>query len=186
MQNNLHKSNRRSIRLNGYDYTRPGAYFVTICTQNKECIFGDVVNGEFHLNDYGNIIELEWMKTGNIRKNVNLDVFAIMPNHFHGIIMINDDEISRATNREISGAIHRIAPTSRTLIPNSIGSIIGQFKSITTKNIRKIGFQDFKWQRNYYEHIIRNEDNLDEIREYIANNPLKWELDRENPINAKL
>ncbi|HHT9117594.1 MAG TPA: transposase [Candidatus Hypogeohydataceae bacterium YC38] len=172
---NPDKHYRRSLRLKGYDYSQAGAYFVTICTHNQACIFGDIVNGEMRLNDYGGVVEKEWMKTASIRKNVELDVFVVMPNHFHGIVSI--------VNAISVGATRRVAPTLRGLISNSIGAIVGQFKSIVTKNIHKMGFRDFKWQRNYYEHVIRDEKDINEIREYIITNPLKWAMDSENPNN---
>ena len=166
---------RRSIRLKEYDYRTAGAYFITICTLKGKCIFGNVVNGEMFLHKYGMMVKAEWLKTSRIRDNVELDEFIIMPNHFHGIIIIL--EIGRAT--------HRVAPTTG-LLGNSLGSIIAQFKSIVTKNIRKMGLPSFRWQRNYYEHILRDEKDLNQIREYIINNPITWELDSENPENIKM
>ncbi len=133
MQDNLHK-NRRSIRLSGYDYGRAGAYYITICIHDRKCVFGNISNGEMLINEYGRIVKDEWMKTEHIRKNVGLDVFVIMPNHFHGIIYIFDGDYAKATQR--------VAPTSQTLKSNSIGAIIGQFKSITAKNINRMGLDD--------------------------------------------
>jgi len=175
--------NRRSIRLQGYDYSQAGAYFVTICTHNKACVFGDVVDGEMRLNEYGAIVKDEWLRTDTLRENVVIDEYIIMPNHIHGIVIIMGDgrgTLQRASTGPIR-ATHRVAPTARGLISNSIGAIIGQFKSIVTKDVRKMGFRYFKWQRNYYEHVIRNEDKLNRTREYVLNNPLQWQFDRENP-----
>lgn len=189
---------RRSIRLREYDYSQAGVYFLTICTREKECMLGEIDNGKMELNEYGAIIKNEWMKTQKVRKNIELDEFIIMPNHIHGIVIINTDFnvgairwVARIRKTENGAnqnrAIHRIAPTT-TLRPNSIGSIIGQFKSITTKQINQIrntpGIPI--WQRNYYEHIIRNESELNHIREYIINNPLKWDEDEDNPLNIKM
>jgi len=171
---NPEKHHLRSIRLKDYDYSQAGVYFITICTHNRECIFGDVVDGEMRLNEFGQVVKTEWLKTAKIRDNVELDEFNVMPNHLHGIIMIID----------VVGATRRVAPTIG-LQSNSLGSIIGQFKSIVTKNIRKMGLCTFKWQRNYYEHIIRNEKEFNQIREYVISNSLKWELDTENPKNIK-
>jgi REP element-mobilizing transposase RayT len=164
---------RKSIRLKEYDYTNPNWYYVTICTQDKKKIFGEVKNGKMILNKFGKIVEEEWVMTKEIRKNVDLDYYVVMPNHFHGII------INGANNYDVVGAIRRIAPTkeSTTLPSGSLGAIIGQFKSKVTKRIRFEGIPEFKWQRNYYEHIIRNDYDLYNIRTYIQNNPLKWELD---------
>ena len=169
------KHHRRSVRLQGYDYAQVGAYFVTIVTQGRECLFGDVVDGEMVLNEYGQIIVGEWERTADIRPNVSLDVFIAMPNHIHGIIMIADGRgtLQRAPTTERFGQ-----PTS-----NSIPTIIRLFKSVTTKRINEVRGRPggAVWQRNYYEHIIRDEDDLCRIREYIVNNPLQWEVDRENP-----
>jgi len=169
------KHHRRSVRLQGYDYAQVGAYFVTIVTQGRECLFGDVMDGEMVLNEYGQIIVGEWERTADIRPNVSLDVFIAMPNHIHGIIMIADGRgtLQRAPTTERFGQ-----PTS-----NSIPTIIRLFKSVTTKRINEVRGRPggAVWQRNYYEHIIRDEDDLCRIREYIVNNPLQWEVDRENP-----
>ncbi len=173
---------RRSIRLKGYDYTQPGAYFITICTKDRAHLFGEVVNGEMRLNDAGRIVWEEWFKTATLRPYVQLneDEFVVMPNHIHGIIWIVDDV----------GATRRVAPTR--VAPTmdaphgpksgSIGAIIGQFKSVTTKRINDLrGTPGVPvWQRNYYEHIIRNEEALERIRTYIQTNPLRWAFDREN------
>ena len=174
MKRNPQKHHRRSIQLKDYDYSQAGAYFVTICTHKGQCIWGKVINGEMRLNEYGRVVEAEWLKTAKIRDNVELDEFLVMPNHFHAIILIID----------IVGATRWVARATR-LQSRSLGSIIGQFKSIVTKRIHKMGLRHFKWQRNYYEHIIRDEHDLNKIREYIVNNPITWELDDENPENIK-
>jgi putative transposase len=170
---------RRSIRLKGLDYTQPGAYFVTICTFQRDEIFGEVVESEMRLNPSGEIIRDEWFKTVQIWPNVELheDEFVIMPNHVHGIIWI--------VETDSAGATRRVAPTkgSRTLVPGSIGAILGQFKSITAKRINVVrGTPGVSvWQRNYYEHIIRNENELKNIWDYIDTNPLRWQEDQLNP-----
>ncbi len=178
---------RKSIRLKGYDYSSNGAYFITICVKDRVSIFGEIVNGKMNLNGYGKIVLEEWLKTEEIRENVIMDEFIIMPNHFHGIIFIEDSGRGDPVGSPIFSdnekrASHRLAPTeSKTLKPNSLGAILGQFKSISTKKINKLNQIYFQWQRNYYEHIIRNEKALNNIRKYIIENPLKWQLDRENP-----
>lgn len=140
---------------------------------SPEVCFGEIIEGEMKVNRYGKIVAGEWLKTQHYRSNVVVDEYVVMPNHVHGIIMIVD--------KGDVGATRRIAPTKTTTIrPNTIGSIIGQIKSITTKEIRNGGMKSFCWQRNYWEHVIRNEDKLLKIRQYIQNNPLKWHLDREN------
>ncbi|HLG31580.1 MAG TPA: transposase [Ignavibacteriaceae bacterium] len=166
---------RRSMRLKEFDYSNPWWYYVTICTYQKRKILGEVNNSKMILNEFGKIVEEKWLKTKEIRKNVDLDYYVIMPNHIHGIIIIE------STNNNVVGATRRVAPTKGkvTLQPGSLGSIIGQFKSIVTKRLNKLtSKKDITiWQRNYYDHIIRNENDLHRIRTYIHNNPLKWELD---------
>ena len=169
---------RKSLRLPEYDYSQAGYYFVTICTENKKCLFGKVENGKMILNQFGKIVDEEWKKTLEIRKNVLLDAFIIMPNHVHGIIIAGDQPV---------GVCRRQTRAGRGLKPQSFGSIVNHIKSVCTKRIRSYCVNNFKknpseiWQRNYFEHIIRNEKSLLEIRNYILNNPLKWELDSENP-----
>ena len=163
---------RRSIRLKDYDYSQAGAYFVTICTHDKECLFGDIVCGEMQLNTYGQVAQNEWIKTTDIRPNVKLDYYIVMPNHFHGILTINE---------RIGRGVLQYAPTNNILRSPSqtIGAIVRGFKSAVTKSINVIRNTSGVpiWQRNYYEHIIRNETELNKIREYIINNPLNWESD---------
>uniref|UniRef100_UPI002ADDEAD7 transposase n=1 Tax=Thermoflexus sp. TaxID=1969742 RepID=UPI002ADDEAD7 len=156
------------------------AYFVTICTRGHEPLFGTVVDGEMRVNEWGTIVREEWFRTAQLRPYVMLyeDEFVVMPNHVHGIIWIVGETV---------GATRRVAPT--TTIPpagpvaGSVGAIIGQFKSAVTKRINILRATPGApvWQRNYYEHIIRNERALDAIRRYIAENPLRWHLDRYNP-----
>jgi putative transposase len=161
-------------RLKDWDYSTPWWYYVTICTKNFRNWSGEIKNGKMILNDLGKIIKEEWLRTKEIRANVDLDYYVIMPNHFHGNIILLDVETSRwdVSNKNETG--HR--PVSTQLKPNSLGSVIGQFKSVCTKRIHKLGFTDFQWQSRFYDHIIRNEADLRRIRNYIQNNPLKWEL----------
>ncbi|HSW56590.1 MAG TPA: hypothetical protein VLH59_16020 [Ignavibacteriaceae bacterium] len=162
-------------RLKEWDYSTPWWYYVTICTKNFKCWFGEIINGKMILNKLGKIVEEEWLKTMEIRTNVDLDYYVIMPNHFHGNLILLDVETSRWDVSQTKETGHR--PVSTQLKPNSLGSIIGQFKSVCTKRIHKLGFTDFQWQPRFYDHIIRNEADLRRIRTYIQNNPLKWELD---------
>jgi len=164
-----------SSRLKNWDYSTPWWYYVTICTKDMKCWFGTIKSGKMKLNDLGKVVEEEWVKTKYIRDNVDLDYHIIMPNHFHGISIIKDVETSR---RDVSQEIETgQRPVSTQLKPNSLGSIIGQFKSVYTKRIHKLGCTQFQWQPLFYGHIIRNENDLHRIRTYIQNNPLKWELD---------
>ena len=164
-----------STRLKEWDYSTLWWYYVTICTTNFKNWFGEIKKGKMILNDLGRIVEEEWLNTKEIRSNVDLDYYVIMPNHFHGNLIILDVETSRRDVSKEMETGHR--PVSTQLKPNSLGSTIGQFKSVCTKRIHKLGFTDFQWQSRFYDHIIRNEADLRRIRNYIQNNPLKWELD---------
>ncbi|GAB4244278.1 MAG: transposase [Stanieria sp.] len=179
---------RRSIRLKGYDYTQPGMYFVTICAYQRQCIFGDIVDGQMVLNQYGSIVAQTYQWLSQRYHYVYLDEWIIMPNHFHGIIVIID------TPRRGSS---RTAPTSTVPIqnistssnhvskPKPLGRLIGAFKTVSTKHINILRDTPATpvWQRNYYEHIIRNQTALDRIREYITNNPISWQIDQLHPNN---
>jgi putative transposase len=164
---------RRSIRLNGYDYSDPGAYFVTICTYDRICLFGKITNGEMKLNGYGDIVRDEWEKSPLIRAEIELGPFVIMPNHFHCIIKI----IDLANDRR---GVRPDAPTRRPGPSKySVGAWAAGFKSVVTKRINLLRKTPGSpvWQRNYYEHIIRNETSYNAIAAYIANNPAQWEQD---------
>ena len=167
---------RRSIRLKGYDYTQPGAYFVTICTHQQACLFGEVSGESIALNPLGQVVEDEWLRTTTVRPNVVLDKFVIMPNHVHGIIMIA---------KHGRGTMHRAPTTERFGKPvsGSLPTIVRAFKRAATKRINHLrGTPGLPvWQRNYYEHIIRDDAGLNRIREYIVYNPQRWHLDRYNP-----
>ena len=192
------KHHRRSIRLKGYDYSQPGAYFVTIVTFQRECLFGEVVDGEMRLNRYGEVVKWEWERLPQIFKHLELGVFVIMPNHFHGIIVLRDN--AGATRHGLDSAmsgnvsLQTIAtdgidgsPLPCGPQPASLGAIIGQFKSRVTKRLWKIPSLNGRpiWQRNYYEHIIRNEHEMDRIWRYIESNPVNWADDDENPLNIQ-
>ena len=170
------RQHRRSIRLRAYDYREAGAYFVTVCTVNREFVFGEIVDGAMELNSLGNIVDDEWHRTAILRRHVSLDAFVIMPNHVHGIICLNGEE-GKA----------RLAPTTgrfRQPVADSLGAIVGAFKSASTKRINDSrGTRGTAlWQRNYFEHVIRNEQELNGVREYIAVNPARWSEDANNPI----
>ena len=177
MNDDRQRHHRRSIRLKGYDYAQAGAYFITVVTYDRECLFGDVVENEMRLSDYGSIVQDEWTKSAVLRPRVMLDAFVVMPNHVHGIIALADDDgrgtLQRAPTFERFGK-----PTS-----DSIPTILRLFKSATTKRINEMRETPGMpvWQRNYYEHIVRNESSLDRIRQYIFDNPARWAIDRENP-----
>ncbi|HOK46119.1 MAG TPA: hypothetical protein PLK67_09320 [Bryobacteraceae bacterium] len=187
---------RRSIRLKTYDYTQPGAYFITICTRERVSLFGTVVDGEMRLNARGEIVCEEWFKTAQIRPYVQLqeDEFVVMPNHVHGIVWIVDDDLAPVGATDRRGD-RPVAPTTvppRGPAPQSLGAIIAGFKSAVTHRINALRGAPGApvWQRNYFEHVIRDEralarangrSPLHAIRQYIIENPLRWHLDRYNP-----
>jgi REP element-mobilizing transposase RayT len=202
--------------LKGYDYSQAGLYFITICCQNRICRFGDVVNGEMVLNEWGQIAFDEWIKTNEIRSNVELGEFIIMPNHIHGIIRLlgrgkshlpsnhnqiythdgtgeshspNDQNESNSPNNQ--GECNSPNNQNESNSPNNqgecnsplrspsqtIGAIVRGYKSSVTKQLGLMGLTDKLWQRNYYEHIIRNEQSHQRISNYISHNPEKWKDD---------
>jgi len=185
MTYNPRKHRRRSIRLKGYDYTQPGAYFVTICTHRREMLFGRVVDGVMQLNEFGRIVEWTWYDLPNHVANITLDAFVIMPNHVHGIIIINPPATVGAGSPMV-GAGSEPAPTIDAAAgpkPHGLPEIVRQFKTFSARRINaRRGVRGVPvWQRNYYEHIIRNQRALNAIRRYIIENPARWQKDRENP-----
>ncbi len=156
-----------STRLKGWDYSSVGKYFITFVTKHRKHWFGKIENGEMKLNQYGKIFEKEILNTEKVRKNIKLDTWQIMPNHFHGIFIIENKSEENNERKE-----------SETLKPNSIGSIIGQIKSIVTKKIWETGEKEFAWQGRFHDRIIRDEKALNNIRRYIKNNPKKWNEDK--------
>ena len=184
MENTTKLFYRRSLRLCGYNYSQSGAYFITICTNKRRCLFGNIVNNEVNLNELGNIVLNIWNSLPNKYSNIELDEFVIMPNHLHGIILITDVEAIHELPLQESmnvGTIHELSLGERwnMLLPK----VIGYFKMNSAKIINQkiLSSGTLLWQRNYYEHIIRNESELDRIREYIVNNPIKWMQDYDNP-----
>jgi REP element-mobilizing transposase RayT len=173
-----------STRLRGWDYRNPGYYFVTICTKNREPYFGQIVQGkEMHLSSMGEIAAQCWREIPKHHANVDLDEFMIMPNHTHGIIIICNPVVAAETLHATSllpppgeSKMSEISPKA-----GSLGAIIRSYKSAVTRLCGLQGFSEFAWQTRYHDHIIRNENSLFRIRQYIGNNPAKWELDKENP-----
>lgn len=170
------KHHRRSIRLKGYDYTQPGTYHITLCTKARQCLFGDVVKGEMRLNSLGYIAFTCWQAIPNHFPHVELDAFVIMPNHLHGILVITD---------AIVGTQQCCVPTVEQFgkpVAGSIPTVIRSYKGAVSKcinvicNTKSISI----WQRNYYEHISRDQQSLGNIRQYILENPARWEDDPEN------
>jgi putative transposase len=190
---------RRSIRLKGYDYTQAGAYFITICTNDMKCIFGTVENEEMILNEFGEIAYNEWSKLPQRFTNSELDVFQVMPNHLHGIIILNTirstvgatlavapiDERATVKVAPTGEGTVKVAPTDEEnmKVAPTVGDIVGAYKSIVSNEMLKIFKERNKtmgklWQRNYYEHIIRNELAYQNISNYIISNPAKWDGDK--------
>ena len=169
---------RRSIRLKDYDYSQEGAYFVTICTHGKECILGHIIDGRVELSPIGHSVYGYWLQIPKHFEAVQLDEFVVMPNHMHGILMITRCCRGVKFNAPTRGSdsFSCISPRKDTL-----AVIVRTYKSVVSRWCRENGYGDFRWQRNYYEHIIRSERDLKEIREYIVNNPMKWDIDAENP-----
>lgn len=212
MKYNPDRHHRQSIRLKGHDYSQTGVYFITICTQNMECLFGEVVDGKMVLNDGGRIVQKCWLDIPEHFTNVQLDESIIMPDHFHGIIVITEGNMKKhggMNNR--MGLIHQALPRTNLDLTNqglpnqglmkqglmnqtptennwilmnndkiTLSHIVRHFKAKTSKIIHEVGRDEFSWQHNYYDEIIRNENQLNETRKYIINNPIEWELKKKN------
>ena len=179
------RHHRRSIRLPAHDYGQAGAYFMTICTQCRECLFGAVVARKMVLNEPGRMVETVWRELPQHYGGVEVDALVVMPNHVHGIIMlVGAGPCARPDN---PGQPQGVAPTRGMSLPD----VVHRFKSLTTARYRRgvirdgwLPFPGRLWQRNYYEHVIRDDGELNEIRRYITDNPARWAEDRENPTNA--
>ena len=186
MKYNPDLHHRRSIRLKEYDYSKAGLYFITICTHNCLCLFGNIKKENMKSNDAGIMIKRKWQELIYRFNKIKLHAFIVMPNHFHGIVAFVGAPLVGAHNTghprttgqpRITGQPQGIAPT--------VGDVIGVFKSLTTnnyiQNVKQNNWQRFNkklWQRNYYEHIIRDEKSYHQISEYIQTNPLKWQDDK--------
>lgn len=165
---------RRSIRLQGYDYTQPGGYFITILAENRAPIFGKIFNSSVQLSPLGIVIRQEWLKLPKRFPNLELDEFVIMPNHFHGILLLKelDGELGKYESERLEDFGNPVV--------GSIPTIIRSFKSSVTQKVRlmrNFASDHVVWQRNYYEHVIRTPAALEQIRAYIQGNPALWEQD---------
>lgn len=168
---------RRSLRLKGYDYTSRGMYFVTICAWQRQELFGHLDKQRMYLNDAGHVVHREWLRSMEIRSEITIDEFVVMPNHIHGIVVIKND-------MNTVGAHGRAPLQGLYRPPRSLGSLIAGFKSATTKQINVLRESPGLpvWQRNYYEHVIRHELELNRIREYVLDNPRNWTIDEYHAI----
>jgi len=187
------RHHRRSIRLRGYDYGRSGLYYVTLCTQDRACLFGEVVDGGMHVNHAGSMVSDVWCALPDRFPTVALDAFVIMPNHIHGVIVIND-EATPINDKDVVGAglvpaldVVPVNERATTRVAPTLGDVIGAYKSVGTvqytRAVNTHGWMPFHrrlWQRNYYEHVIRNAESLSHIRRYILDNPQRWHEDRYN------
>lgn len=197
----IHERHRRSIRLRGYDYSENGAYFVTICTHNREHLFGVIENRGMRLNDAGRMIDRWWRELGNRFPDIELDSFVVMPNHVHGIIVIKrdpmrdreqgGDEPPPVQNNIVSVRAPLVgAPSPHGALPPhgaTLGDVIGAFKSLTANEyIRRAKTKEFPrfeksiWHRNYFERVIRDNGEWNAFREYIEKNPEMWKEDELN------
>ncbi|MBE9166931.1 transposase [Pleurocapsales cyanobacterium LEGE 06147] len=184
---------RKSIRLPNRNYAGNGYYFVTICTHQKICYFGNIINHQMQLSSIGKIAQRFWLEISQHSKSTYLDEYIIMPNHLHGIIALDnpDNPCRDVTCRrrrsaanvptpnhdyDLSQIMSELSPQS-----GSLSTIVRSYKSSVTRWCKQNGFNNFAWQPRFYEHIIRNDGSLDKIREYIVNNPIKWSEDENNP-----
>ena len=190
-----HKHHRRSIRLKGYDYTQPGAYFVTLCTWQRECLFGDVMGGEIRLNEMGRIVLHAWQDLPRHYPYLHLGAFCVMPNHVHAIMVLVEDDPGRGGSEGSAFSMPDQAwndalespeqPQTRPYTPvrHGLPELVRAFKSFSARRVNILRQTPGVpvWQRNYYEHIIRSEDEWRKIHDYILTNPARWDEDRENP-----
>ena len=182
---------RKYNRLRKWDYSTPHWYFVTICTQNHHELFGEIVKGKMALNEYGEITEHTWFDLPNHNPKIKLDEFILMPNHIHGIIIIKDtsDYTVGTDSKSVLTSESETKQTGSEPVPTKknlgLPEIVRQFKTFSARRINKnrntTGQQ--VWQRSYYDHIIRTENSLENIRLYIRKNPQSWETDKNNPEN---
>ena len=166
---------RRSIRLPGYDYRQAGVYFVTLCTYLKSELFGSINDGEMLLSELGKVVDEEWRRIAQARKNVELGLHVVMPNHLHGLILITESQVGESSH------YLSLPPGKRSprLQAGSLGAIIGQFKLAVARQAKSRQLHPYKkiWQRNYHEHIVRSEESLCDIRRYVIENPARWAED---------
>jgi REP element-mobilizing transposase RayT len=187
------QQHRKSIRMKGYDHSLPGAYFVTILSKRRASIFGNVVKGDVILSSIGLVVQDCWNNIPINSSIITLDDFVLMPNHLHGILIILKSDSKGEAFSKIGSTIETsLLENASPLRPRgtqsgSLGSIIQNFKSVSTRLVNRRFFEPGNkiWQRNYYERIIRNDRELNAVRQYIRNNPVFWDEDDENPANIR-
>jgi len=207
MQLNPHMRARRSIRLKGWDYSQPSWYYVTIVVKERRCDFGRVVIDAVDLSELGRAADACWRKIPEHHDGVGLDEYVVMPNHVHGIVIINEKPRREIHRRDVQlnvptdngsmlnvptdNAVEPVVSADRPMIhqigksispvKGSLSVIIRTYKAAVTTWARANGYAEFAWQGRFHDHIVRDEDDLNRIREYIRDNPVKWALDEENP-----
>lgn len=185
---------RRSIRLKGYDYAQVGAYFVTICAYKRECLFGSIVDGEMKIKPFGDILAEEWRRSAELRPQIELTEYVVMPNHFHGIVLINHMDtprrthMCRAVNCRADGLDLGTPEQFGKPLAGTLPTIMRSFKAAVTRRINELRDTpgSLVWQSNYHEHIIRNDSDYACIAKYIAYNPHRWIEDSLHPDFAIL
>ena len=191
MDNLMKQSNKfrgkyrvESTRLRHWDYSSNGTYFITLCTKNRESFLGEIVDGEMQLSEIGKIVQKYWLEIPDHFSFIMLNNFIIMPNHMHGIVVIDKAHDVETRQCLVSTAATKTINRFQNQGKHTISSIIGAYKSICTKTINKTQNKIFfGWQPRFYDHIIRDKNNLIRTREYIINNPIKWDSDKNNPEN---
>lgn len=190
------RHHRQSVRLRAHDYAAGGTYFVTICAEGRECLFGEVRDAEMRVNAIGLIVEREWVRASELRPEVEIDVFCVMPNHLHGLVTIRPADDGDVAGRqclsvgevEVGNQAHSGVPLREPGGPpirkaRSLSSIVGQFKAGSTRAINEVrGTPCVRvWQRGFYEHVVRDDADFARIADYIVTNPERWDTDDENP-----
>ncbi|HEY3296915.1 MAG TPA: transposase [bacterium] len=172
---------RRSVRLRDFDYASNGAYSVTVCTRQRECLFGEIKDGELILNDLGRMVEKAWREIPNHFPSVFLDTFVLMPNHLHGILLIDNGRTGTACR----------APTTESYqhpVPGSVSTVVRSFKAAVTKRVREQSGDPFVviFQRGFHENVITSRGEHLALRAYITRNPLAWDEDENNPGHSDI
>lgn len=172
----MQRRERKSIRLKGYDYGTEGAYFITVVTKNRTHDFGEVIEGEVYLSDLGQIVKEEWLQSARLRAEVFLDEFVIMPNHFHAIVWISH-------SGNLYPPQHHFLPQTPDYVriyqacSKDLSALMKGFKGAVKRKTNVASLSDFGWQSRFHDRIIRNQDELENIRLYIQNNPANWTQD---------